>query len=105
MGEFSNKTAIIPGGATKIGAAIARAFVEQGANVIIADINVTDGQALAQELGENAFSTCTSLREMKVPDSLQTFGEYVFLECSKLVPSDINVIDDNAVVAYLRSIQ
>ena len=63
-----------------------------------------------QRLGDRAFKSCTSLREMKVPDSLQTFGNIVFYECSKLVPSDIDVSDDNndttsEVVAYLRSIQ
>ncbi|GMH48796.1 hypothetical protein TrVE_jg4009 [Triparma verrucosa] len=40
---------------------------------------------------------------MKVPDSLQTLGTNVFEECSKLVPSDINVKDSNAVVAHLRA--
>ncbi|GMH61347.1 hypothetical protein TrST_g6691 [Triparma strigata] len=64
----------------------------------------------ALELGTRAFAHCTSLREMKIPDSLQKFGRYVFYECSKLVPSDIEVSDqDNdttsKVVAYLRSIQ
>ncbi|GMH79300.1 hypothetical protein TrST_g11577 [Triparma strigata] len=58
-----------------------------------------------QELGFKAFGDCTSLRMMKVPDSLQKFGGRVFYECEKLVPSYINVNDDNAVVAYLRSIQ
>ncbi|GMH86706.1 hypothetical protein TrVE_jg11910 [Triparma verrucosa] len=57
-----------------------------------------------QELGTYAFYNCTSLTEMKVPDSLQNFGSYVFYQCSKPVPSDINV-DNNAVVAYLRSMQ
>ncbi|GMI00040.1 hypothetical protein TrVE_jg14293 [Triparma verrucosa] len=58
-----------------------------------------------KELGQNAFVDCTSLREMKVPDSLQTLGDGVFGRCSNLVPSGINVNNDNAVVAYLRSIQ
>ena len=59
-----------------------------------------------KELGDHAFHNCTSLREMKVPDSLQTFGIGVFGYCSKLVPSDIDVNHDNeAVVAYLRSKQ
>ena len=46
---------------------------------------------------------------MKVPDSLQKFGRYVFWNCSELVPSDIHFNYDNdvtsEVVAYLRSIQ
>ena len=58
-----------------------------------------------QELGDDAFAVCTSLREMKVPDSLQTFGSCVFYNCSKLVPSEIDDLDNEAVVAYLRSIQ
>ena len=60
-----------------------------------------------QELGTYAFLDCTSLKEMKVPDSLQTFGHDVFTGCSKLVPSDIDVddYDVSKVVAYLRSIQ
>ena len=58
-----------------------------------------------KELGTQAFSYCTSLREMTVPDSLQTFGDLVFYNCAKLVPSDINTYNNEAVVAYLRSIQ
>ena len=58
-----------------------------------------------QQLGAHAFYNCTSLREMKVPDSLQTFGPNIYLKCSKLVPSNINKQDNEAVVAYLRSIQ
>ncbi|GMI15416.1 hypothetical protein TrVE_jg5282 [Triparma verrucosa] len=43
---------------------------------------------------------------MKVPDSLQKFDDDnggVFGNCSKLVPSDIDVSDSNAVVTYLRA--
>ncbi|GMH49426.1 hypothetical protein TrVE_jg4482 [Triparma verrucosa] len=44
---------------------------------------------------------------MKVPDSLQTFGNNVFLYCSKLVPSDIDVDKvpsvTSEVVAHLRA--
>ncbi|GMH97060.1 hypothetical protein TrVE_jg9041 [Triparma verrucosa] len=57
-----------------------------------------------QKLGDSAFAHCTSLKEMKIPDSLQELVYMVFLNCSKLVPSHINVNNDNAVVAYLRSI-
>ena len=58
-----------------------------------------------EELGYGAFEDCTSLREMKVPDSLQKFSCYVFRGCSELVPSTIDIDDENAVVSYLRSIQ
>lgn len=49
------KVAIVTGGAQGQGAAIARHFVAEGAKVAIADIADDLGQALAEELGENAF--------------------------------------------------
>ena len=62
-------------------------------------------QTKVQELGVNAFHQCTSLKSMKIPDSLQKLGNHVFYRSLKLVPSEIRTSDNNAVVAYLRSIQ
>jgi 3alpha(or 20beta)-hydroxysteroid dehydrogenase len=54
MGKLDNKVAIITGAAQGMGAMHARMFVEEGAKVVITDINEEAGQALAEELGENA---------------------------------------------------
>lgn len=54
MGLLNNKKVIITGGASGIGEQAVRLFIEQGARVIIADMNVERGQALADELGQNA---------------------------------------------------
>ncbi len=55
MGRLAGKTAIVTGGSQGQGAAIVRAFVAEGARVVIADIAEEAGDALAAELGENAW--------------------------------------------------
>ena len=54
MGRLAGKHAIVTGGAQGQGAAIARAFVAEGATVVIADIAAEPGELLAKELGDAA---------------------------------------------------
>ncbi len=50
MQKLHNKTCLITGAARGIGAAIARAYKAEGAHVIITDIDVESGAALARDL-------------------------------------------------------
>ena len=52
MGRLNGKKAIISGGASGIGAATARHFINEGAQVVIGDINVEKGQAFAAQYGD-----------------------------------------------------
>ncbi|RNM16134.1 glucose 1-dehydrogenase [Nocardioides pocheonensis] len=50
MNRLAGKVAIVTGGAQGQGAGISRAFVEEGAKVVIADVAVEPGELLAKEL-------------------------------------------------------
>lgn len=52
--KLKDKTALVTGAAQGIGAAIARAFVAEGAFVYITDLNADLGRAVVAELGDGA---------------------------------------------------
>lgn len=54
MDRLKDKVAIITGGAAGMGETHVRLFIEEGAKVVLTDINSENGQALAEQLGENA---------------------------------------------------
>ena len=54
MAQLSNKIAIVTGAGSGFGEGIARAFVAEGAKVILTDINAAAVERVARELGENA---------------------------------------------------
>ncbi|MBU6286312.1 MAG: 3-hydroxyacyl-CoA dehydrogenase [Betaproteobacteria bacterium] len=57
--QIKGHVALITGGASGLGGASARMWVEQGGSVLIADVNAELGKALASSLGESArFVSC-----------------------------------------------
>jgi NAD(P)-dependent dehydrogenase (short-subunit alcohol dehydrogenase family) len=54
MGRLEGRVAIITGGASGIGAATARLFIEEGAFIHIADVQDEKGVKLAEELGSRS---------------------------------------------------
>ena len=79
MGQLAGKIAIVTGGAKGIGAAIARRYVEEGARLVIADIDEEAGQALATTCGANAIYTPLDVTNQTSIDAIisathQAFG-------------------------------
>ncbi|HEY4066571.1 MAG TPA: glucose 1-dehydrogenase [Burkholderiaceae bacterium] len=54
MNQLEGKIAIVTGGAQGFGEGIVRLYVAEGASVVIADLDIARGQALALELGPRA---------------------------------------------------
>lgn len=54
MGRLQKQTALITGAATGIGFATSRRFIEEGAEVVMTDINPENGEKAAKELGPSA---------------------------------------------------
>jgi 3-oxoacyl-[acyl-carrier protein] reductase len=54
MSQLAGKIAIVTGAASGFGAGIARSYIKEGAQVVIADLNYEAGRKLAEELGPNA---------------------------------------------------
>ncbi len=84
MEGLKGKVAIVTGGATMIGAQVVRAFHKEGARVVVADIDVQGGQAIANELGDGVLFLRTDLGDDKqiaacVDRAVTAFGGIDFL--------------------------
>lgn len=61
MAQLKNKIAIVTGAASGFGACIARRYIEEGAKVVLADINYEGAARLADELGGNALAVACNV--------------------------------------------
>ncbi len=77
--KLQGKTAIVTGGASGFGAGIVRRFLEDGARVMIADINGEAAHDMAAEIGETAIAAQVDVADgasvnAMASAALETFG-------------------------------
>ncbi|CDO03349.1 3-alpha-(or 20-beta)-hydroxysteroid dehydrogenase [Oceanobacillus picturae] len=96
MNRLENKVAIITGGAQGMGAAHVRLFVEQGAKVVLTDLNEEKGQALAAELGDNAIFIKQNVTSEEDWNNVLRVTEEKF--------EQVNVLVNNAGITMAKSI-
>ena len=96
MGRVANKVALISGAASGLGLASARRLAEEGATVIIADINTQAGEAAAADIDGASFEVLNVSSEQNWSDLI----DKVVAEHGKL-----DVLFNSAGIVQLASIE
>src|SRR5262245_62875822 len=75
MRKFRDRVAVVTGGASGIGKALARAFLGEGMKVVIADVEAPALEKTAKELGGGVLGVVTDVSD---PASVQALADRVF---------------------------
>jgi 2-keto-3-deoxy-L-fuconate dehydrogenase len=95
--RLDGKVTLVTGGGSGIGAATCRGFAEQGARVVVADINEDGGRGVARDLGDAGFFWRTDVTDLSstqaaVAAAVERFGR-------------LDVLVNNAGVGHVGSVQ
>jgi NAD(P)-dependent dehydrogenase (short-subunit alcohol dehydrogenase family) len=88
---LDDRTAIVTGGASGIGAATCRVLADRGANVVVADLDAEAGEELVDSMGESA-----TFAEVDVSDEDAVAG---MVEHAEETFGSVDVLVNNAAVA------
>lgn len=97
MNRLENKVAIITGGAAGMGEAHVRLFINEGAKVVLTDINTEKGEALAKELGDHALFIQHDVTDEKGWETVVTEAEKAF--------GPVNILVNNAGISPVMSLE
>jgi len=90
-GELAGRVAWISGAASGIGRAIARLFAQEGAHVVVTDLDAAGARAVADEIGDRALGfACDVTQEAQVEDAF---------DATLLAFGGVDIVVSNAGVA------
>jgi NAD(P)-dependent dehydrogenase (short-subunit alcohol dehydrogenase family) len=86
-GQFAGKVVLVTGAGAGIGKATARAFADEGASVVVSDVNVEQGEAVVEGIkskgGTAAFVRCDVRNEDEVQAMVaETVRQFGRLDCA-----------------------
>lgn len=90
--QLEGKTALVTGGASGFGAGIVRAFVAQGAQVMVADINADAARAMADEVGGLACTVDVSKNDSVAAMAAQVGESW----------GDLDILVNNAGITHVK---
>ena len=96
-GKLSGKVAIVTGGSRGQGASHARAMVSEGAKVVLTDVRVEQGEALAAELGDAALFIQHDVAKAGDWERVVAATEAAF--------GPVNILVNNAAIVFLKEIE
>jgi 3-oxoacyl-[acyl-carrier protein] reductase len=80
MARFTDKTAIVTGAAQGIGAVYAAALAKEGANVVVADLNVDAGKETAAQISADGGTAVFQEVDVAAVDSARALAEFTVAE-------------------------
>ncbi|PRY83621.1 glucose 1-dehydrogenase [Alkalibacterium olivapovliticus] len=96
MGRLDGKVAIITGGAGGMGTKHGEFFIREGAKVVVADLESSNGQKVADDLGENALFVAFDVTDESSWESLVNKSEEAFGPVSILV-NNAGIVKQNSI--------
>jgi NAD(P)-dependent dehydrogenase (short-subunit alcohol dehydrogenase family) len=99
MMRLKDKVAVVTGAGAGIGQATALLFAEEGAKIVIADINSEDGEATATEIRKNGGEAIFVHADIAKPDEARNIADETIRKFQR-----VDILVNNAAAIILKGL-